>query len=83
MVEAASAADGHSVIVSDSAIHVLLVDWTLDDDPKHSRARGLLDLVRSRNDKMPIFLLAERGQASAIPIEVMEMVDEYVWTCFG
>jgi arginine decarboxylase len=36
--------------------------------------------VRSRNDKIPIFLLAERGEASAIPVGVMEMVDEYVWT---
>jgi arginine decarboxylase len=80
VVEATSAEDGNSVIVSDSAIHVILVDWTLDADPKHVKTRGLLDLVRSRNDKIPIFLLAERGQASAIPVEVMEMVDEYVWT---
>jgi arginine decarboxylase len=80
VVEASSAEDGTSVIVSDSAIHVILVDWTLDLDPRHAKTRGLLDLVRSRNDKIPIFLLAERGQASTIPVEVMEMVDEYVWT---
>ena len=36
--------------------------------------------MRSRNDKIPIFLMAERGEASAIPIEVMEMVDEFIWT---
>ena len=43
------------------------------------RAR-FLEFVRSRNDKIPIFLMAERGEASAIPIHVMEMVDEFVWT---
>src|SRR4051812_2036990 len=80
VVSAISAEDGHSVIVSDSAIHTILIDWTLDGDEDHSRARGLLELVRSRNDKVPIFLLAERGQASSIPIPVMEMVDEFVWT---
>src|SRR6185436_469053 len=80
VVTATSAEDGRSVIVSDSAIHTILIDWTLDGDEDHSRARGLLELVRSRNDKVPIFLMAERGQASSIPIHVMESVDEFVWT---
>ncbi len=81
VVEAASAEDGRSVIVSDSALHAVLIDWTLaDDDDDHSRARGLIELVRSRNDKIPIFLLAERDQASSIPIPVMEQVDEFIWT---
>ena len=80
VVEAASAEDGHSVIMSDSAIHAILVDWTLDDDANHVKARSLLKFIRSRNDKIPIFLMAERGEASSIPIDVMEMVDEYIWT---
>ena len=80
VVEAASAEDGMSVIVSDSAIHAILMDWTLGDDKGHAKAKGLLKFVRSRNDKIPIFLMAERGEASAIPIDVMEMVDEYIWT---
>jgi arginine/lysine/ornithine decarboxylase len=80
VVEAASAEDGMSVIVSDSAIHTILMDWTLGDDKGHARARGLLQFVRSRNDKIPIFLMAERGEATAIPLDVMQMVNEYVWT---
>src|SRR5262245_34078485 len=80
VVEAASAEDGHSVIVSDSAIHAVLVDWTLDNDRNHVKAKNLIRFVRSRNDKIPIFLMAERGEASSIPIEVMEMVDEFIWT---
>ena len=69
-----------SVITSDSAIHALLIDWSLGDDKNHARARALIEFVRSRNDKIPIFLLAERGEASAIPVEVMGMVDEFIWT---
>jgi len=80
VVEAGSAEDGTSVVVSDSAIHAILVDWTLGDDKNHAKAKALLKLVRSRNDKIPIFLMAERGEATSIPIDVMEMVDEYVWT---
>jgi arginine decarboxylase len=80
VVEAASAEDGTSAFVSDSAIHAVLIDWTLGDDKGHAKARAFLELVRSRNDKIPIFLMAERGEASAIPIDVMEMVDEYIWT---
>ena len=75
-----SAEDGMSVVISDSAIHAILVDWTLGDDKDHVKATELLEFVRSRNDKIPIFLMAERGEASSIPIDVMEMVDEFIWT---
>jgi arginine/lysine/ornithine decarboxylase len=86
VVEAASAEDGTSVVVSDSAIHAVLVDWTLGDQNggrsrgDHDSARRLIQQVRDRNDKIPIFLMAERGEASSIPVDVMEMVDEYIWT---
>jgi arginine decarboxylase len=80
VVEAASAEDGTSVIVSDSAIHAILMDWSLGEDKGHAKAKALLKFVRSRNDKIPIFLMAERGEASSIPIDVMESVDEYIWT---
>jgi len=89
VVEAGSAEDGVSVMVSDSAIHAILVDWTLGDANgkgngrgahDHTGAKNLLKLIRSRNSKIPIFLMAERGEASSIPIDVMEMVDEYIWT---
>jgi arginine/lysine/ornithine decarboxylase len=80
VVEAASAEDGTSVITSDSAIHAVLLDWTLGGDKGHVRARGFLEFIRGRNDKIPIFLMAERGEATHIPIDVMEMVDEFIWT---
>ena len=44
VVEAASAEDGTSVIVSDSAIHAILMDWTLGDDKDHAKATSLLEV---------------------------------------
>lgn len=80
IVEASSAEDGKSVAISDSAIHAVMIDWNLGDDDDHERARSFIRLLRSRNDKIPIILMAERKQGSAISIEVMEQVDEFVWT---
>src|SRR5580765_160968 len=80
VVEAASPEDAMSVVVSDPAMHAVLVDWTLGQDQNHARATRLLEFVRARNDKIPIFLMAERDEASSIPIAVMQMVNEYIWT---
>jgi arginine decarboxylase len=80
IVEANSAEDGTSAITSDSGIHAVLIDWNLGDDKDHERARAFIRFVRSRNDKIPIFLMAERSEGSAVPVEVMELVDEFIWT---
>src|SRR5687767_3737581 len=60
VIEAGSAEDGISVVTADAAIHVVLLDWSLGGDEHHARAHNLLRFVRSRNDKIPIFLMAER-----------------------
>ena len=80
VIEAHSAEDGMSVIVSDSALHVILLDWNLAGDKGHAKAKSLLAFVRGRNDKIPIFLMAERDAASAIPSKVMQEADEFIWT---
>jgi arginine/lysine/ornithine decarboxylase/CheY-like chemotaxis protein len=82
VVQAISAADGMAVVTSDAAIHAVLMDWTLDDDDAktHERARGLLEYLRSRNEKIPIFLMAERKESAALPVDVMQQVDEFIWT---
>jgi arginine/lysine/ornithine decarboxylase len=81
VIQAISAADGMSVVTSDAAIHAVLMDWTLDDDnaKTHEKARGLLNHIRERNDRIPIFLMAERKDSKRIPVEVMQIVDEFIW----
>ena len=82
VIQAISAADGMAVVTSDAAIHAVLLDWTLgDDDAKtHDKAKGLLTHIRKRNDRIPIFLMAERRDATLLPVEIMELADEFIWT---
>jgi arginine decarboxylase len=82
VVQAISAADGMTVVTSDAAIHCVLMDWTLgDDDAKtHEKAKGLLSYIRSRNDRIPIFLMAERKDSARLPVAIMQLVDEFIWT---
>ena len=82
VIQAISAADGMAVVTSDAAIHVVLMDWVLgDDDAKtHAKAMGLLSYIRSRNDRIPIFLMAERKDSGRIPVEIMQSVNEFIWT---
>src|ERR1700740_2509720 len=81
VVEAKSAEDGMPVIVSDAALHTILLDWDLGGDGfrNHSKSLSLVNLVRSRDEKVPIFLMAEREEASEIPVNVMQMADEFIW----
>lgn len=80
VVESTSVEDGMAVVTSDAAIHVILIDWDLRDDKGHARAQSFIEFIRQRNDKIPIFLMAERDAVSAIPLDVMELVDEFIWT---
>ncbi len=80
VIESVSVDDGMSVVTSDAAIHVILIDWTLQGDKDHSNARAFIEFIRQRNDKIPIFLMAERDAAATIPVDIMELVDEFIWT---
>lgn len=81
VVAAASAADGAAVVVSEASLQAVLMDWSLDDDDPltHAGALGLLRLLRSRNRRLPIFLMAEREDAAAMSLEAMQYADEFVW----
>lgn len=56
--------------------------WVLgDDDAKiHEKAKGLPNYIRGCNDRIPIFLMAERKDSTRIPVEIMQTVDEFIWT---
>ena len=70
-IEAITAAhfeDARAVIVSDASIRAVMIDWSMpDEDGKtndNATARQLIETVRDRNDRIPIFLLtaARQGQ---------------------
>ncbi len=82
MVQAISPEDGGAVVVSDAGLHAVLIDWSFSDDDSrtHSRARSLIEAVRGRNGSIPIFLMAERDEAGSIPLDVLQLANEFVWT---
>jgi arginine decarboxylase len=81
VVGALSCEDGLATVVSDAAIHCVFVNWTLgrDDRKSHAQATDLLRALRTRNAKVPVFLMADRKVAGTISIEVATLADEFVW----
>jgi arginine/lysine/ornithine decarboxylase len=80
VIEATSDEDGQAVVLSDPSLEAILLDWTLsDDDVAHDKAQALLALIRKRNIHIPIFLIAERDDASTLTGEVMRAADELIW----
>ncbi len=81
IVEAFSCEDGRATVTSDSGIHCILLNWTQghNDSSVHEQATELLRAVRTRNTKIPIFLLASRKLAGTVSVEVATLADEFVW----
>ena len=81
VLEATSCEDGLANVVSDAGIHCILLNWTqgANDDSTHEQATELLRVVRARNAKVPIFLMANRKVAGTISVEVATLVDEFIW----
>jgi arginine decarboxylase len=73
--------DAESIVVSDPGIDCVLIDWDIggEADTSHTEAIHVIEMLRSRNTVVPIFLTAERTDASTIPTEIMEKVGDFVW----
>ncbi len=70
--------DACAIAGSDAAIQCAMVDWDLGDDD-HAGAREVLAEIRANNGRMPVFLLADRTAASAVPSTIMEQADDFIW----
>ena len=88
VLEASSFEDGLATVVSDSGIHCVFLNWTLGATDTtngsgtrhaHVQATELLRALRSRNAKVPIFLMADRKLAGTVTVEVATLADEFVW----
>ena len=80
-MESLSAEDGLAKVVSDAAIHCIFVNWTFGGNDKRSQAQAteLLQGLRRRNAKIPVFLMADRKVTGTISVEVADLADEFVW----
>jgi arginine decarboxylase len=80
VVEAYSCEDGAATVTSDSALHCVLVNWTLgnNDRRSHDQATELLRALRARNATIPVYLMADR-KATDVTVEVATLSDEFIW----
>lgn len=70
--------DAEAFIKSDPTIQCILLH--IDDNGRHcDKALRAIDVVRERNENLPIFLLASRTMASQIPTEILSRVSDFVW----
>lgn len=80
---AIDAEDARTVIQSDASIQAVMLDWSLPGEDGQvgdpPAAAGLIEAIRARNDRIPIFLLTERNKTKALTIELINAIDELVW----
>jgi arginine decarboxylase len=81
VIEAISYEDGLATVVSDASILCILLNWTQgrNDSNAHKKATELLRAVRTRNAKVPIFLMASRKLTGTVTVEVATLADEFIW----
>lgn len=81
VIGAATFEDGIATVSSDASICCVFVDWTSggNNDASHSQASALLDAIRSHNKRMPILLMAEHSCIDTLTLNIMQMVNEFVW----
>ena len=81
VVEATTSEGGWSALVAHPDLSAILLDWDLHDCPEgeHRDTRQFLSMLRSRNEELPVFLLAGRTALPSISLGVLECVDDYIW----
>ncbi len=81
VIPAATFEDGKATVMSDASLCCIFVDWTSggNDDAFHSQASALLKEIRYRNKEVPVLLMAEHSCIDSLTLDIMRMVNEFVW----
>ena len=65
--------DAELIVTADPTVQCVLVYLDGADDEKHRRIQHFLELLRSRNRDMPVFLMSNRTKASEIPAAILDL----------
>jgi arginine/lysine/ornithine decarboxylase len=79
VIETISASDAMATVGSDTAIQCVVLDWNLPEDDNHDGAMAVLREIRKRSNTLPVFLLSDRGSVQEIPVEFIQMADDFIW----
>ncbi|HTU96653.1 MAG TPA: Orn/Lys/Arg decarboxylase N-terminal domain-containing protein [Solirubrobacteraceae bacterium] len=91
VITAADRTDAEQIVASTATLSCILLDWDVHhvaagnggtmllSATARGRAEALVQMIRTRNPTVPIFLLADRTTAEMVPSDVLRLVTGYVW----
>src|SRR3954462_9396243 len=85
VIESMSCEDGMATARSDASIDCILINWTQgahdgsEDVQVRLDATELMKAGRSRNLRLPIFLMANREIAGTVSVEIAQLANEFIW----
>lgn len=65
--------DSKNIFMTDAGLHGVLVSWTLPNSME------LIETIRARNARIPIFLIVEREDVAELSEELLSVVSELIW----
>ena len=77
VVAALTVEDAEAAVRSDAGIDLVVVDWDLDGEA--GSTAGFISFVRARNERVPVWLAADRTALGDVPTATVATVDEYVY----
>ncbi len=81
--EAASPEDARAAYASLPEVDCILINWNLGGDTpeRHLVTEKLIDEIRERNDKIPIFLMGDPTNApqTSLHLKTVREINEYIW----
>ena len=81
--EVASPEDARAAFSALPDIDCILINWNLGGDTpeRHVETAKIIDEIRERNEKIPVFLMGEPTNAppTSLPLKTVREVNEYIW----
>ncbi|AWF81907.1 arginine decarboxylase [Microbulbifer sp. A4B17] len=78
LVTTTSSSDAGVILSTNPAIQCLLINWALPGEGA-CPALDVLEQLRARNLKMPVFLLADQQTVSTMPRRALELANDFIW----
>jgi len=78
IVRSTTATDALALVTSDPSFGCLVIDWNLDHQEGARPAEAILERACHHKLAVPVFLMLDREALDEIPLQVAEMVQEYV-----
>jgi arginine decarboxylase len=78
VVEAETLTDGRALVSSDPSFGAVVLDWDVSEGNGEVDAGAVLNAARLRSDHLPVFLMLDHGDATDLPLDVLEKAREVV-----